>query len=465
MSSNLANIGLRGQFANGSSGWGGDMNRNLNMLDRFTQLVVASASSLTPSDNTAAYIVPIGATGVFAGKATQVAIPNLDDVGQWLFYPARKGWMASAQDDGLIYTFDGANWWSDLKTHSVHTLHVYATDLTASAFVTTQDLTVNGAFSVANGFITNLSTTTLVANAATVTTTLGANSLNVTNAITSGSISTGAGAFTTLSCTGNTSTDSLTVTNATVGTTAFFNVSVDTGTLHANSAVIAATLSANALASSTSISGATLSLTSSATVAGINNSSTYSGTTGTFSGLLTTNGISNTGNIATTTLGVTGATTTAGITNTGAVSTTTLAVSGASTTTGVTNTGTVTSGTFAGGTLTGTASTLTISNVTASTPSVISMRLQAGVDTGLTTVASYSKSESVLGLARMFVPFSLEYTSGGGSGTALRIDTNDVSPEGVVTARPGSIVLGRNGFLYVKSTGTGNTGWKVVTMT
>lgn len=48
--------------------------------------------------------------------------------------------------------------------------------------------------------------------------------------------------------------------------------------------------------------------------------------------------------------------------------------------------------------------------------------------------------------------------------TGVTIRTGTASPEGVVTANPGSLFLqgdGANGRLYVKQTGTGNTGWAV----
>lgn len=49
------------------------------------------------------------------------------------------------------------------------------------------------------------------------------------------------------------------------------------------------------------------------------------------------------------------------------------------------------------------------------------------------------------------------------NGMNLKITAGNGNPEGSVTANPGSIYLDRtNGKMYVKETGTGNTGWKVV---
>src|SRR5262245_11257791 len=43
--------------------------------------------------------------------------------------------------------------------------------------------------------------------------------------------------------------------------------------------------------------------------------------------------------------------------------------------------------------------------------------------------------------------------------TGFKITRGTGTPEGTVTATPGSLYLDQNGLLWVKNTGTGNTGW------
>jgi hypothetical protein len=84
-------------------------------------------------------------------------------------------------------------------------------------------------------------------------------------------------------------------------------------------------------------------------------------------------------------------------------------------------------------------------------------KLYMGQDT---TVPNFARSGSTV---------SLDYSSGsstlragvlglGAAGKPIIINT-PANPEGAYTAPPGSLALSDAGGLYIKSTGTGNTGW------
>ena len=85
-------------------------NEALRMLDALVQLAVASRTVETPPDSPQPgdrYIVPVGATGAWAGHAD--AIAAWQD-GDWMFYAARSGWLAYALDENALLHWSGSNW-------------------------------------------------------------------------------------------------------------------------------------------------------------------------------------------------------------------------------------------------------------------------------------------------------------------------------------------------------------------
>lgn len=115
-SAQLPNLGLEAGWTPqsgstpGETGWGEEMNANLKMLDALIQLSVLSVTANAPvvTANGTRYCVPAsGATGAFAGHATQVAVRVN---GVWEFWSPRVGWLAHNQADDKMYRFNGSAW-------------------------------------------------------------------------------------------------------------------------------------------------------------------------------------------------------------------------------------------------------------------------------------------------------------------------------------------------------------------
>ncbi len=85
-------------------------NDALMRLDALVHLVVASrtqtAAPASPAE-TAAYIVPAGGSGVFAGRQDELAI--FED-GAWSFLPPRAGWQAWVTDEAEHHVWTGSQW-------------------------------------------------------------------------------------------------------------------------------------------------------------------------------------------------------------------------------------------------------------------------------------------------------------------------------------------------------------------
>lgn len=85
-------------------------NDALTRLDALVHLAVQSRSQATPPSSPgalAAYIVPAGGTGVFAGRTDQLAI--FED-GGWTFLVPRAGWQAWIQDEAEHHVWTGTLW-------------------------------------------------------------------------------------------------------------------------------------------------------------------------------------------------------------------------------------------------------------------------------------------------------------------------------------------------------------------
>jgi hypothetical protein len=85
-------------------------NEALALLDAVVQMSVdsrtLSAPPSTPAEG-ARYLVPAGATGAFAGKATQIA---LFDGGGWRFLPPKPGWIAYVAAENIVLVWTGVAW-------------------------------------------------------------------------------------------------------------------------------------------------------------------------------------------------------------------------------------------------------------------------------------------------------------------------------------------------------------------
>lgn len=94
----------------GDSGWGNPVTQNFRKLDAVTQISVISRTLAAPPASPAngnCYIIPAGATGVWAGKTHQLAAFM---EGDWVYYSPRRGWLADVAADDTLIKFDGSNW-------------------------------------------------------------------------------------------------------------------------------------------------------------------------------------------------------------------------------------------------------------------------------------------------------------------------------------------------------------------
>ena len=105
---------------------------------------------------------------------------------------------------------------------------------------------------------------------------------------------------------------------------------------------------------------------------------------------------------------------------------------------------------------------LTLQSINASGNASISQRLQSGTETSLTTVFTTSKVDAQIARFSIYSVIELNFTVLGASVTTVTVAAGTGSPEGNFTARPSSTFHERGGDLYLKKTGTGNTGWKKV---
>lgn len=79
-------------------------------LDGLIHLMVASRSQTVPPSSpaeTSAYIIPAGATGVFAGRTDELAL--YEDAG-WTFLAPRKGWQCWVEDEAELHVWTGTEW-------------------------------------------------------------------------------------------------------------------------------------------------------------------------------------------------------------------------------------------------------------------------------------------------------------------------------------------------------------------
>lgn len=85
-------------------------NEALRLLDVMVQLAVKSRALATPPASPVLgdrYIVPVVASGVWAGQAGRIA---LYESGAWQFFAPLKGWQAWVEAEAAMAVFDGAVW-------------------------------------------------------------------------------------------------------------------------------------------------------------------------------------------------------------------------------------------------------------------------------------------------------------------------------------------------------------------
>jgi hypothetical protein len=86
------------------------VNEALHRLDLLVQLAVTDAAQASPPVSppmSAAYIIPAGATGVWAGRATQIA--SWDGAG-WRFLAPQAGWVVWVSSLNRLQVYTGSGW-------------------------------------------------------------------------------------------------------------------------------------------------------------------------------------------------------------------------------------------------------------------------------------------------------------------------------------------------------------------
>lgn len=109
------NTGIKTGYLPLETAWGGDMNRNLRILDVLVQARVLDQDLTAPPGSPAsgdAYIVASGATGDWTGQVGKIAIWCVGDdiAGEWVLVEPRAGWRVYVVDESAYYQYAGT--WS-----------------------------------------------------------------------------------------------------------------------------------------------------------------------------------------------------------------------------------------------------------------------------------------------------------------------------------------------------------------
>lgn len=104
------NLGLTYGWTLGESGWDTGMDANLKRLGATVGLSVKDRDLTTPPASPAngdRYIVPAAATGVWAGKANQIAVRIADT---WEFHAPQVGWLCYLEDEAKLTVYKATGW-------------------------------------------------------------------------------------------------------------------------------------------------------------------------------------------------------------------------------------------------------------------------------------------------------------------------------------------------------------------
>lgn len=104
------NVGLNYGWETGDDDWGGPVNWNWLLLDvvstPFAKSITLTVPPASPEDGDR-YIIPAGATGVWASKVGRIAYYTND---QWLYFQPKKGWYQRVFDTHKTYVWNGVEW-------------------------------------------------------------------------------------------------------------------------------------------------------------------------------------------------------------------------------------------------------------------------------------------------------------------------------------------------------------------
>ena len=104
------NLGLNYNWSLGESGWNTGMDDNLKRLGAVVGLSVKDRGLTTPpasSANGDRYIVPVAATGAWAGKTNQIAVRV---AGTWEYHAPKLGWLCFIEDENVLSAYKAAGW-------------------------------------------------------------------------------------------------------------------------------------------------------------------------------------------------------------------------------------------------------------------------------------------------------------------------------------------------------------------
>ena len=102
--------GIMYGWSSGESGWDTGMDNNLKLVDTLLSLSVLDKDLSTPPASPtegATYIIGASPTGVWAGKAGQVAIYR---GAAWNYYVCKLGQIAYVTDEDTFYGLKSAGW-------------------------------------------------------------------------------------------------------------------------------------------------------------------------------------------------------------------------------------------------------------------------------------------------------------------------------------------------------------------
>ncbi len=110
MASTDPNLGLTYGWTLGESGWNTNMDGNLKRLGAVVGLAVKDRDLTTPPASPVdgdRYLIPVAATGVWAGKTNQIAVRV---VSAWEYYTPKVGWLCFVEDEAVLTVYKTTGW-------------------------------------------------------------------------------------------------------------------------------------------------------------------------------------------------------------------------------------------------------------------------------------------------------------------------------------------------------------------
>jgi hypothetical protein len=104
------NLGLAYGWTLGESGWNTSMDANLKRLGALVGLSAKDRDLATPPASPVdgdRYIVPVAATGAWAGKSNQIAVRIAS---AWEFHVPKVGWLCFIEDESVLSAYKMTGW-------------------------------------------------------------------------------------------------------------------------------------------------------------------------------------------------------------------------------------------------------------------------------------------------------------------------------------------------------------------